>query len=399
MAQTNAGEAAAELPRFSLVGEDPWQRAQRRLRLIPPDGPGIGRRIAALVLTTWGVLMVLAVIENAPLVTGAGEPLLRHFGVHARCLWAIPLMVLAEAVVEQRFSMVIAHFVRSGLVRSDTLADFRAALRGAERLSDSKLAFAAILGLALTAAVLGATGGMRADELSWATVHGTGSRQMSLAGTWYMTIVRPLFVVLLLRWLWRLVVATARMRRLARLDLELVPTHADRSAGLAFLEELPIAFVPVVLALSGVLAARLGHDVLYHELHVGALKLPVGTFVVLMLAAFLAPLVAFAPRLARLKRSASFAYSGLVSRHGRLVRRRWIDGDDAVSDELLSAPEIGPVADTIPIYETVAKMRIMPFGRRPVIMLALAVALPFLPVAAIEIPLRQVLLKLGGALL
>jgi hypothetical protein len=389
--------AAADLPRFSLVGEDPWQRLQRFFRLIPANGLGLGRRIAALVLVTWGVLMALAILQDAPLAAGAGEPLLRHFGVHARCLWAIPLLIIAEAMVDPRLQQVLSHFVRSGLVHGDSLAAFHRVVRSAERWSSSWLAFALVVVLATFGPIYGVMQ-PHSDELSWA-VHPDGAVNANLALGWYLFVVRPIFAVLLMRWLWRLLVASVLLRRVARLDLDLVPTHADRAAGLGFLEELPIAFIPVVLAISGVIAARLGHDVLYHELRVANLRMPLAAFAVLVLMAFLAPLLAFAPRLLALKRSAIFAYSDLVGRHGRLVRRRWVDGEDVGASELLAADEIGPVADTLPLYGAVTSLRPVPFGRRPIAALLLAAALPFLPVLAIEIPLREALAKLASALL
>jgi hypothetical protein len=43
-------------------------------------------------------------------------------------------------------------------------------------------------------------------------------------------------------WLWRLTLLVILLKRIAGLDLALVPTHADRAGGLGFLEKLPTAF-------------------------------------------------------------------------------------------------------------------------------------------------------------
>jgi hypothetical protein len=83
-----------------------------------------------------------------------------------------------------------------------------------------------------------------------------------------------------------------------------------------------------------------------------------------------------------------------VARHGRLVRRRWIAGEALPDEPLLDAPEIGPVADTLALYEAVRKMRVAPIGRRSLAAIALPAALPMLPVFAIEIPVRDILLKI-----
>ena len=45
---------------------------------------------------------------------------------------------------------------------------------------------------------------------------------------WFLYISRVIFVALLLAWLWRIALWTIALARISRLDLALVPTHADR---------------------------------------------------------------------------------------------------------------------------------------------------------------------------
>jgi hypothetical protein len=150
----------------------------------------------------------------------------------------------------------------------------------------------------------------------------------------------------------------------------------------------------VVFAMSAVLASRFGHDVMYHEVHVKTLYPMMIAAVVVSLILFLAPLLLWAPLLGATKRRALLEYGALVGEHGRLVRKRWIQRKPIDDDALLGAQEIGPVADTISLYEAVRKMRAAPIGRSSLLMIALAAAVPMLPVLAIEIPIRQLLLKL-----
>ncbi len=53
-------------------------------------------------------------------------------------------------------------------------------------------------------------------------------------------MARPIFLALLLGWLWRLILLCVLFHRIARLDLALVPTHPDRDGGLGFLEATPV---------------------------------------------------------------------------------------------------------------------------------------------------------------
>jgi len=116
-----------------------------------------------------------------------------------------------------------------------------------------------------------------------------------------------------------------------------------------------------------------------------------GGFVVLAVLLFLAPLLALAPPLLAARRPARLAYGALVAEHGRRVHRKWIEGEPVGDDPLLGAPELGPVADTITMYQAVEKMRPVPIGLPAVLAVAVPALLPMLAVLAIQVPLKDLL--------
>ncbi len=214
-----------------------------------------------------------------------------------------------------------------------------------------------------------------------------------------MLVVRPIFTFFLLHWLWRLFIAVVVFWRITHLDLRLVPTHPDRAGGLGFLELAPTAFSPIVLGISAVLASDWAHQILYHQLHVASLKLPIAVFVAAMLVIFLGPLLLFSPPLRRLKRRSLLEYGALVGQHGWLVQQRWILGERVEDKGLLDAPELGPVADTISMYEAVKRIKPVPLGKQSLVAIVVPALLPMIPVLAIEVPVKETLLKLLGALM
>jgi hypothetical protein len=383
---------------FSLVGRDALERLERASGLAPRAGLGVGRRILFFAALTWVPIVAARAVALSQLSESPPEPLLRHFGVHARCLIATPIFIAAEAVAASILPRIVGYFVTSGLVQDE--APFRAAVRDAERLRDSWIASAVLVGLTALAAIRAAETALDSDALSWAvTAAAPLPRALTFAGRWYLYVSLPVFIYLGLRWLWRLAVWTLFLRRIARLDLRLVPTHPDGAGGLGFLEQAPVVFAPVVFALSAVMASRWGHEVLYHGAHVAEMRLPVGAFVVVVLLLFLGPLLVFSGPLLRLKRRSLFEYGALVGRHGYLVERRWIRGEPVDDQGLLSAPELGPVADTITLYESITRIRPTAFRRGPAIALAAAALVPMIPVFLIEIPVKDLLAKIAGALL
>ena len=185
------------------------------------------------------------------------------------------------------------------------------------------------------------------DELAWAT-EGTGpATHFGFGGWWFLFVARPIYFVLALAWLWRLALLTLLFRRIAKLGLELVPTHPDRLGGLAFVEGFATIFGPVAFAFSAVLSSQWAHQVMYHDAPLKSFQVPALAFLVLALAFFLAPLLVFVPPLAVAKKRAMLEYGALVGMHGKLVRERWILRQPIENDEILHAPEIGPVADAI----------------------------------------------------
>lgn len=378
---------------FSLVRGGVLYHLQNKIGLIPPGQLAIGPRLLLLVGITWLPVVLLAAIDRRLLPdANVADPLLRHFGVHARCLIAIPMFLIAELAVDRYLPIAIRYFRVSGLVDDATLPRFREVLRRIERLRDSYRSLLLILALVVLGVGYGVLRPLEVHEVIWAVTGPSDRPYLELAGYWYLFVTRPIFVLLLMRWLWRVLLVGILFLRIGALDLRLVATHPDQAAGLGFLEVVPVLFAPVVFGMSAVVAATLGHEVLYHGTHVNTLYLPLGVFVAMIVAIFVAPLMFFSGNLRRLKRRALLQYGTLVAHHGRQVERRWIRGEP-VEDEMLSAPELGPVADTISMYDAVARIRPTPFRRGPVMALAVAALLPMIPVLAIEVPLRDLLLK------
>jgi hypothetical protein len=361
--------------------------------LSPAPGLGILRRIVLLVLLTWVPIVVWAALQRRLVPGVATEPLLQHFGVHVRCLVAIPLFVAGEAVAEAITRRIVPYFVSSGLVRA-AQPRFVEILRALERLRDSGLALPILAAITVALVATGERQAVHLDEVSWALTGGPERPRLGFGGWWFLFVVRPVFLFLLLLWAWRFILGGLLLWRIARLDLDLVPTHPDRAGGLGFLQQVPIVFSPIGLAMSAVIASRWAHDVLYHQQHVVAFRLPLAVLVVTMLILVLSPLLAFSGPLRRLKRASLFEYGALVGEYGRLVQRRWIRGEQVDDKGLLGAPEIGPVADVITMYEAVGRTRPAPVGMQSVLAVVAPVLLPMIPVLAIEVPIKEMLLTL-----
>ena len=121
----------------SLVEDDPPFRWQRRVGLIPRRGGlGVGRRALFWTTLAWVPIAVWALLAGRALPEQGqtAEPLLQHFGVHARLLLGIPLLIVAEAFAQRIMARLIPQFVHAGIVPPAEVPRFRAVLARTVRL-------------------------------------------------------------------------------------------------------------------------------------------------------------------------------------------------------------------------------------------------------------------------
>ncbi|WP_228779207.1 hypothetical protein [Methylobacter sp. BlB1] len=383
---------------ISLIRDDLPFRLQRRLGLIPAQGLGMVRRAVFFALLTWLPIVIWAIATGRILPGTVDEPLLRHFGVHVRFLLAVPLFILGEGMIHQLSTTLTPYFLTSGLVQSTQAQDFVSIIRSIARLRDRTLPWVLIIALIIAWTVLEPMTA-RSDldhEVNWASNGGAG--RLGFGGWWFMYVSRPIFVAFLAAWIWRLILIFILLKRIARLDLAIVPTHPDGAGGLGFLKRLPKAFSLFVFAVSAVLASRLAHNVLYHGVDVQSLRLMLIVFLIVLVGICLAPLMTFVVPLATAKRRALLDYGALVGEHGRLVRQRWILGKTEVDDSLLHAEELGPVADTLTLYEAVRKMSIMPIDRSSLLAIVIPALIPIAALFSLQIPIKDILIKIASTL-
>ena len=379
---------------FAPIENEAPLRWLRRLHLVPNDGLGARRRALFLALLTWLPIFAWAVLTGRATVS-SGESLMHHYGVHVRCLVVIPLLILAEPMLQHKLQSIMAKLAQTALADPLMRERFDAARAGVVRLWRASLPWVLVVGVAIAWSLVDRAHDYE-DAMSWAL---DGSGGLGFGGWWFGYVVRPIFLVLLLGWLWRILLISWWFWRVGRLDLSLVPTHPDRAGGVAFVEKLPSAFALVTFALSAQLASRWAHEILHHAASLANFRQPAILFAVLWTLLLLLPLFGLAPALNRARRRAVAEYSQLVGKLGRLVHRRWIEGERVPDEPILDAPEIGPVADAAAIYESVKKMRRVPVGKSSIIMIIVPLAIPLALAAALQIPLKELLLKLVKTML
>lgn len=385
--------------KFSLVIGGPFYRLQQRLGLLGADNLPPWRTALLFSLVAWLPPAIFSVMQGFAWGGVLGErAFFLDFSVHARFFVAVLMFTVMESIAERRIAAIIPQFNKAGLVPPDEQQRFSAALARADRRSSSSLAELVVLVVAYAATLLGVANHLSVLQTSWLGSLVDGNTQLTLAGWWALLVSFPLFWFLLLRWLWRFAVWSILLRDLAGLKLRLVATHPDKSGGIGFLGLFPPTFAALVFALSGVTASVILQKIVFAGMSLQSVGHIFAVWLLLVVVIFVGPLAIFMTPLKLLKKRALLEYGELASVHNRAFEARWVRGKP-VTDDVLGTPDISSLADLAAGFDAVRSMRLIPAGQEAFVPLVVAASVPWLAVAATQVPLVEILKTVAKALL
>jgi hypothetical protein len=384
-------------PDFSLVHGGPLFQLLLRAHLSDDALELARKRIIVIALLAWLPLLLLSALEGQLIGGSVAVPFLLDVEVHIRFLVAMPLMISAELVVHRRMRLVVKQFLDRNLIPERAMPRFDAAIHSAFRLRNSALAEVLLIALVYGLGVLVIWRHyMALDAPTWfATPSAQGSR-LSFAGMWYAYLSLPIFQFLLLRWYYRLFVWARFLWQVSRIDLNLVPTHPDRSGGLGFLAGTVFAFIPLLMAHGAIVAGNLANRIFHLGATLPEFKGEILLLVAWLLLIVLGPLLVFAPRLAEAKRTGLREYGTLAQRYVREFDAKWLRGGAPADEPFVGSADIQSLADIGNSYEVVRTMNVAPVSKEAILRLAAAVVVPVVPLLLTMMPWEELVKKLFG---
>lgn len=375
-------EAKAAARNFSIVVGGPVYDFFLRIGLIRHGLPNGRPRILAFVALTWLPLLFLSMKDGLALGDKVTIPFLLDFSTYGRLLLALPLLLLAEVVIDPGIRSAAEEFIEEGIVPETELPAFEAVLNRVQRWRDSAVPELILLTLAFFPVFM--------FQHEWkpgvvSTWHST-TQGFTTAGWWYVSFSAPLFRFILYRWLFRYFIWASLLWRISRLRLRLLPTHPDHMAGLEFLSPVQARAGILLCALGCAFAGNVANRVLHEGASLTSFKVLVPVFLVLSVIVGVCPLVLWSPRMARVRRNGLEEYGRLGSRYTDAFDRKWVHFTEPPSEQLLGAADIQSLADLGNSYEVIAEMSIMPITKKLALQLAALAALPLLPVAIYATP-------------
>jgi hypothetical protein len=356
--------------------------------------------IIVIPLLAWLPLLLLSAAGGTLLSGSVAAPFQTDLEVHTRFLLALPMLLLAELVVERRIHHLPQEFLERNLIPESAMAQFDAAIKSTSRWCNSTLAEVLLIALVYGVGVLLIWRHYVAlDIAAWYATPSAGGSKLTLAGIWYGYVSIPIVQFLLCRWYYRLFIWARFLWQVSRIKLNFIPTHPDRVGGLSFLSHKSNAFAILAVAHGTLLAGTLSTRVVSLGTSLVQFKAEIAAVVVFVLCIILGPLLVFAPQLIRAKRKGRREYGVLAESYVREFDRKWLRGDAPSQEPLLGNSDIQSLADLANSYGVVQTMRTVPITRDAVLGLAVATLAPLAPLLLTMMSLEELVKKLVGILL
>ncbi|HXJ88413.1 MAG TPA: hypothetical protein VMS18_16440 [Candidatus Binatia bacterium] len=353
----------------------------------------MSRRILVLVILTWLPLLLLTLREGFAYGRLVKIPLLYDFALYGRFILALPLLIVAEAIIDPGIRVAISEFVESGIVPDAEIPKFERILQRVKKLRDSALPEIAFFVLAFFPTFFFQHEWTAGAVSSW---HTTASG-LTAAGWWFAVLSAPILRFVIYRWTFRYFVWGLLLWRISRLRLVLVPTHPDHSAGLQFLSMSQKHFGILFCAFGCIFAGRVANSIVFEGVPLTSFKSLILGFIVLSVILGLLPLVLLVPRLKEVRKMGLLEYGRLANQYSKLFDRKWVHRTEQAQEPMLGSGDIQSLADMGNSFGFVDSMRIAPISKRLVFQLASQAIVPLVPVIVLGTPtpeLMQAVMKM-----
>jgi hypothetical protein len=287
------------------------------------------------------------------------------FAAYAQFLIALPLYIVAEAIIDGSTRDAATQFLSCHIVRNEDLPKVQAIHATLERLRKARWPDIACIVSAYFFSLVILVPQFGNDPLPTWHVQGEDSRWMTAAGVWAFFVSIPLLNYIWLRLIAKILLWIYYLYRITRIHLDLHPTHGDGTGGIGFVSDTQGRFAVFILAFGiGNIAAPVGYQiaVLNYDLSILPVWGPLVLFSLGAPALFTLPLFMFTKQLFRSKRRALIAYREHLSARSHQVEHEWLFGRKQTSpDDVRALDELETMGAA---YARIDRMRVVPFDLR-----------------------------------
>jgi hypothetical protein len=318
---------------------------------------------------------------------------LRDIATHVRFLIVLPILLVSRRSLNKSFNQTVNFFHETKIVDADNRQAFEDVLVWLKKWSNSK-----IIDLILLILVYSAFYFQENNQINQADIYAPWhnvDHHITPAGWWYLLVSLPLLQMLLYRWLYTILLWMIFLRKISKIDLHLSALHPDGVGGLGFLKYTQLGFFPVALAFSALTAGVMNNMIMFSGISIQDYKVAIGSVLVFVFLLFIFPLMLLLPKLAKIKRKYFMLYSmeawPFARKYEEELKSFYLNGEEK--------PDASWHVDLIGSFEKTKDMKTVLVDKTILIAFVTAVVLPFLPVVAQQIPLKEIFLNLLGKIM
>ena len=312
----------------------------------------------------------------------------RDIATHVRFLLALPLLLIARLAVNKSFKSMVDTLHETKIIDSDNSAAFEKIMKWSARWRNAWVVDVVLLALVYYAFYVKETSTLNNSNFYAPWLIKDDS--LSAAGWWYVVFSLPVLQMILYRWFYTIVLWVIFLRKLSRIKLKLSALHADGVGGLGFLRYTQLSFFFVALGFSCLAASGLNNMLIFSKVSLHDFQVLIISVLVFTILIFVLPLLVFVPLLSRVRKQ----YYLFYSERAWLCAREYEKELKAFSENPEARPDSSWHIDLIGSFEKTSDMKPVLIDKSILIAFTLAVLLPFIPVVAQVIPLKDLVVSL-----
>jgi hypothetical protein len=389
---------------FKLSTGGPIYRLLTLLRIQKTDAYSVRRRLVILIGLSWLPLFLLTFVEGNLINSHLDQPFIYDIKSYIRYLFVIPLLVIADGLIDPLIATNIQSIGSSGILGEEHKEWYRKAIDRLRRRKESTLADVVII-LIIALITISIITNLEDLDVSleftnWITQKEGAELSLTVAGWWYFVVSSPILQIILFRWFWRFLIWGEFLFNVSRVKLKLQPTHPDLAGGLGILKNGESAFILIFIAFGSMLSVSLVEEILFTDFTLEQAYPIIVIYIVIAIFLLTLPLLFFTRQLVAAKRRGRVTYGGLGYKLSRAFDKKWGDtSDPATGDELLKTADSSAVCDYADIFEAVREMRYLPISLKDYMTQALVLLTPFLPLALTQFSASELFSRLIDTLI
>ena len=370
-------------------GAGPYTWAQERLHLGRPGDAAVRRRMIAAATIALGPLLILAAVQGVLVGPTPAESLLYDIGSITRYLIALPVLLVAEWSYLPRLGQIIRFFPDSGILDDADQARYAALVSSLRGLMTSRVFGVVLLILSYTATLIIGPIYYPAAESTWVAPITAAGHRMSAAGWWRVLVSQPLFLIVVITLVWRMILWTVFLYRVSRLNLHLLPSHPDRRGGLGFIPATVRAFPPLAFAIGTILAGNVATWVAFQGHPKVEVQYAMVAAVAIVVTMLVGPLLVFGPVLYRVRTEGVYKYGRLMHDVGSEFESKWLP-PARPKDNPVGSPDFSSMIDLSSVVANVEAITPIMVDWHSLMPLVIAALMPFIPVLVLVLPAYEI---------